>query len=375
MESFDSLEVQNNHDSSNATTGPFDDDAYNSLHNYESTEFSPPLNGESFSGDAPPSATVDDLNIDPSIVIASPANIPHSHDVYGFGVSTLNPEHVSPFESEAVVPDEKKAGAGGDVFVSDGPLLPDPNQMREEGTRLREWRRQNAMHLEEKERIEKEMRNQIISEAEEYKRAFYEKRQLTCETNVAQNREREKLYLANQEKFHKEAHLHYWKAIAEIIPREVPNIDMKRSRKDPEKKPSITVIQGPKPGKPTDLSRLRQIFVKLKQNPPPHMMPPPPPKTDDNDKKDGKDSKKEAKDDKNPMKESVKHLKDAKEGKDGKDSKTPIPTPTPTPTPTPRAATVDKPASPGKDGSPNLSTDPSKPERLPDSANESATTQ
>ena len=93
--------------------------------------------------------------------------------------------------------------------------------------------------------------------------------------------------MANQEKFHETADKQYWTAIAELIPREVPNIEKKRGKKDQENKPSVTVIQGPKPGKPTDLSRMRHILVKLKRAPPPHMIPPPPAK----DAKDGKDRK------------------------------------------------------------------------------------
>jgi hypothetical protein len=118
----------------------------------------------------------------------------------------------------------------------------------------------------------------------------------------------EQLYLANQENFHKEADKNYWKAIGEIIPREVANIEKKRGKKDQDKNPSVTVLQGPKPGKPTDLSRMRQILLKLKHTPPTHMIPPPPAPAPAKDSKDGKDGKETA--------------KNSKDGKDGKETAT-----------------------------------------------------
>lgn len=55
------------------------------------------------------------------------------------------------------------------------------------------WCRQNAIRLEEKENKEKETRNQIIEEGEEYKKGFYEKRKLNIETNKINNKEKEKV--------------------------------------------------------------------------------------------------------------------------------------------------------------------------------------
>ncbi|KAK8541999.1 hypothetical protein V6N13_137429 [Hibiscus sabdariffa] len=168
----------------------------------------------------------------------------------------------------------------GDQFGgSDGPILPPPAEMEPEvGSALREWRRENLIRLEEKEKKEKEMVEQIIKEADEYKAEFYRKISIAAGSNKASNRDKEKIYLENREKFHAEAENNYWKAIAELIPHEIPTIE-KKGKKDKEKQPSIVVIQGPKPGKPTDLARMRQILVKLKHNPPPHMKtkPPPPP--------------------------------------------------------------------------------------------------
>ncbi|CAD5194459.1 unnamed protein product [Musa acuminata subsp. malaccensis] len=71
-----------------------------------------------------------------------------------------------------------------------------------------------------------------------YKQAFYEKGKLNCETNKLQNREREKLYLSNREKFHTDADKQYWKAIAKLITNEIANIE-KRGKKE-EQKPSQT---------------------------------------------------------------------------------------------------------------------------------------
>lgn len=77
--------------------------------------------------------------------------------------------------------------------------------------------------------------------------------------------------MENNSKFYAEADKDYWKAIAELLPNEVPTVGKNKGKKDQEKKPSIVITQGPKPGKPTDLSRMRQVLQKLKQDTPNHL--------------------------------------------------------------------------------------------------------
>ncbi|KAK3001063.1 hypothetical protein RJ639_020784 [Escallonia herrerae] len=162
--------------------------------------------------------------------------------------------------------------------ASDGPILPSLAEMQpEEGFALREWRRQSAIRLEEKEKRERALLSQIVDEADEYKIDFYSRKEVTSETNRATNREKEKSLLAGHEKFHTEADKNYWKTIAELIPNEVPAIEKKRGKKDQEENPSLIVNHGPKPGKPTDLSRMRHILLKLKHNTPAHLNPSPAP--------------------------------------------------------------------------------------------------
>ncbi|KAH7331505.1 hypothetical protein KP509_20G037000 [Ceratopteris richardii] len=161
-------------------------------------------------------------------------------------------------------------------FQGGASVLPPPEEMQaEDGYPLREWKRKNAIHLEEKAKNEREKLSQIIDAADAYKDSFYEKRRAHCVATKNNNREKEKVFLENHKNFHATAEKHYWKAVAELVPHELPTIETKGRGKSDPKKPAVVINHGPKPGKATDLTRMRQVLVKLKHNPPAHMKAPP----------------------------------------------------------------------------------------------------
>ncbi|RXH94605.1 hypothetical protein DVH24_024289, partial [Malus domestica] len=138
------------------------------------------------------------------------------------------------FSPPSIYAESNGQGFNGGFGGSDDLTLPPQSEMLpKEGFALREWRWQNAINVEEKEKKEKELLVQIIEQADEFKVGFYQKRKITTKNNKAANKEREK--------FHAEVDKNYWKAIANLIPNEVPAVEKKKMKKDTEKKPSILV--------------------------------------------------------------------------------------------------------------------------------------
>ncbi|EPS60625.1 hypothetical protein M569_14178, partial [Genlisea aurea] len=163
-----------------AAARPFDEGGYVAFEESYSgfSADTPPHSAAAYAAEFPES---EEVSVDHSNS-PDPFGYAPNQDVYG-SVPISNGNGKSPF------------GVGAEsegVFTTDGPILPPPSEMAEEGFALREWRRLNAIRLEEKEKREKDLRNQIIEEAQDFKTAFYEKRKLHVETSKATNREKEK---------------------------------------------------------------------------------------------------------------------------------------------------------------------------------------
>lgn len=210
--------------------------------------------------------------------------------MYGFGSESPSDFPQRDYPAPEFTPEYSSNPAEGsfnkeldeDLFGGDsgGPMLPPPEEMQEEGQLLRQWKRENMLRLQEKERLEKEKLQQIIDDADDYKDKHRAKRDTNREAQMKANRDKELAYHADQEHFHKTAGKQYWKAVAELVPKELPaSLEPKgrQLKEKKEKKSTFVALPGPKPGKPTDMGRFRQVLLKLKHTPPAHMIPPPPP--------------------------------------------------------------------------------------------------
>ena len=148
MASFDSFGNEGDDQLHHSPTArPLDDDnfigydLYLSSQHYESSfprsvDFTeqPPIGDDDFSSQHHRQSSIDQTNY---------GEHPHSPDAYGFGMPTSNPDFASPFELAAPENNGNGYRGGGDdgIFSSDGPILPDPSEMQEEGFARRKWRR------------------------------------------------------------------------------------------------------------------------------------------------------------------------------------------------------------------------------------------
>ncbi|KAL5980214.1 hypothetical protein ACLOJK_036681 [Asimina triloba] len=150
------------HQSSTTTTRPFDDDGYMGYdprlpsQRYDAASF--PNFAEEEEEDHPIHANDIPVHHMPAPHPPPPPppmhpleddGIPHSPDAYGFRSDPILAADDSPSPFNAPPPESngKAYGIDDGLFTSDGPVLPPPDEMREEGFMLREWRRSDLVFL------------------------------------------------------------------------------------------------------------------------------------------------------------------------------------------------------------------------------------
>ncbi|CAI5464859.1 unnamed protein product [Closterium sp. Yama58-4] len=180
------------------------------------------------------------------------------------------------FQSYNGLGDQQEAAAGEYAPPAEengtfdgGAKLPPPSQMgSEESILLREWRRKKAIELEEKARISREKHQQVLEDSKAELEAFYKKREFQVTQAKANNREKEKAYVDNLLSLNSKQGGNYWESVCAFTNFDV-SIKKEKAKKKDEPTRMSTQLNDAKPGKHTDLARMRQVLLKLKHNPPP----------------------------------------------------------------------------------------------------------
>eukprot|EP00475_Leptophrys_vorax_P042508 TRINITY_DN8010_c0_g5_i1.p1 TRINITY_DN8010_c0_g5~~TRINITY_DN8010_c0_g5_i1.p1 ORF type:complete len:231 (-),score=47.79 TRINITY_DN8010_c0_g5_i1:695-1387(-) len=181
------------------------------------------------------------------------------------------------------VGEETTQTEGGDTYAPPAPeqeaydggaTLPPPSQMAsEESILLREWRRKKAIELEEKAKLSREKHQQVLEDAKAELEAFYKKRDMQVTQAKTNNREKEKAYVDNLLSLNSKQGGNYWESVCAFVNFDVPTKKEKAKAKSGEPVRTSTLLNDAKPGKHTDLARMRQVLLKLKHNPPPSFAP------------------------------------------------------------------------------------------------------
>nr|AQQ11757.1 clathrin light chain 2b [Chara australis] len=161
--------------------------------------------------------------------------------------------------------------------------------LRETSELIHEWRRQRAKELQKKADMEKKKKADILQQASIQREAMVSERSKAIAAAYKTNREKEKVYLAELEwSMQTKPGGNYWATVAKIAddakvgaeekekPARAGSVDRGKDKgrrgSGAASSPSTSTSAGspaalPKPGKQTDLTRMRQILNKLKHKP------------------------------------------------------------------------------------------------------------
>eukprot|EP00270_Netrium_digitus_P014581 TRINITY_DN497_c0_g1_i1.p1 TRINITY_DN497_c0_g1~~TRINITY_DN497_c0_g1_i1.p1 ORF type:complete len:229 (-),score=39.14 TRINITY_DN497_c0_g1_i1:331-975(-) len=210
------------------------------------------------------------LNFDepPPVYDESPQNYGAPQQSYDFGGESADGFG----QAGAYNPAQEQPVANGNFDAYDGATLPPPSSMGpEESIVLREWRRKRAIELEEKARVSREKHALILESSKGELDSFYAKRQHQVAQGKVNNREKEKIYLENLESLNAKAGGNYWEAVTAFVNFET-QVKKEKVKAKGEPVRTSTLLNDAKPGKHTDLTRMRQVLLKLKHNPPAHLI-------------------------------------------------------------------------------------------------------